>query len=117
MIANVGPCHMQYEDTHNTLKYANRAKNIKTKIVRNVLSVAHHISKYTQIIQDLRAEVTTLKTRLADNDETTVPSRGMDPKGELQVSREVGTVLKFVIEDYEFCRIFRRIVDLLLMNR
>ena len=85
MIANVGPCHMQYEDTHNTLKYANRAKNIKTKIVRNVLSVAHHISKYTQIIQDLRAEVTTLKTRLADNDETTVPSRGMDPKGELQV--------------------------------
>ena len=57
MIANVGPCHMQYEDTHNTLKYANRAKNIKTKIVRNVLSVAHHISKYTQIIQDLRAEV------------------------------------------------------------
>ena len=45
------------QDTHNTLKYANRAKNIKTKIVRNVLSVAHHISKYTQIIQDLRAEV------------------------------------------------------------
>ena len=42
---------------------------------------------------------------------------GGDPKGELQVSREVGTVLKFVIEDYEFCRIFRRIVDLLLMNR
>lgn len=30
MIANVGPSHSCFEDTHNTLKYANRAKNIKT---------------------------------------------------------------------------------------
>ena len=90
------------QDTHNTLKYANRAKNIKTKIVRNVLSVAHHISKYTQIIQDLRAEVTTLKTRLADNDETTVPSRGMDPKGELQVEHKRSEAWKQeVLENFE----------------
>ena len=30
MIANVSPASYAYEDTHNTLKYANRAKNIKT---------------------------------------------------------------------------------------
>ena len=30
MIANVSPSVKQFEDTHNTLKYANRAKNIKT---------------------------------------------------------------------------------------
>lgn len=29
MIANINPSHHTYEDSHNTLKYANRAKNIK----------------------------------------------------------------------------------------
>ena len=32
MIANIGPSNLSYEDTHNTLKYANRAKNIKTNV-------------------------------------------------------------------------------------
>ena len=47
MIANIAPSNLNYEDTHNTLKYANRAKNIKTTATRNVLSVEYHISKYT----------------------------------------------------------------------
>ena len=29
MIANINPSHKTFEDSHNTLKYANRAKNIK----------------------------------------------------------------------------------------
>lgn len=29
MIANVNPSHVYFDDSHNTLKYANRAKNIK----------------------------------------------------------------------------------------
>jgi kinesin family protein 18/19 len=32
MIANICPSIKHYEDTHNTLKYANRAKNIKTSV-------------------------------------------------------------------------------------
>ena len=32
MIANVSPSGMSYEDTYNTLKYADRAKQIKTKV-------------------------------------------------------------------------------------
>lgn len=32
MIANISPSSACYEDTHNTLKYANRAKNIQTKV-------------------------------------------------------------------------------------
>jgi kinesin family protein 18/19 len=32
MIANIAPSSSNYEDTHNTLKYANRAKNIKTSV-------------------------------------------------------------------------------------
>lgn len=50
MIANISPSNACYEDTHNTLKYANRAKNIKTNVNRNVLNVEYHVSKYTQII-------------------------------------------------------------------
>lgn len=65
MIANVSPCHLNYEDTHNTLKYANRAKNIKTKAVRNVIQVNYHVSKYTEIIKELRGEITELKAKLA----------------------------------------------------
>ena len=50
MIANIAPSSSNYEDTHNTLKYANRAKNIKTNVQRNVLNVEYHISQYTDII-------------------------------------------------------------------
>lgn len=32
MIATVSPSQASYEDTHNTLKYANRAKQIKCKV-------------------------------------------------------------------------------------
>ena len=44
MIANIAPSSSNYEDTHNTLKYANRAKNIKTNVQRNVLNVEYHVS-------------------------------------------------------------------------
>lgn len=32
MIANISPSSLFYEDTHNTLKYANRAKDIKSTV-------------------------------------------------------------------------------------
>ncbi|CAJ1401642.1 unnamed protein product [Effrenium voratum] len=75
MIANVSPCHINYEDTHNTLKYANRAKNIKTKSVRNVAQVNYHVSKYTEIIKDLRSEIQELKAKLAEGGEGSLAVR------------------------------------------
>ncbi|KEP64256.1 UNVERIFIED_CONTAM: kinesin motor domain-containing protein [Hammondia hammondi] len=65
MIANISPAHTQFEDTHNTLKYANRAKNIKTAAKRNTLSVKYHLEKYTHVIDGLQAEVSTLRAKLA----------------------------------------------------
>jgi kinesin family protein 18/19 len=44
MIANVSPCSSSYEDTHNTLKYANRTKNLKTFIKKNIDEVQYHLS-------------------------------------------------------------------------
>lgn len=66
MIANISPSFMCYEDTLNTLKYADRAKQIKTVVKRNVLNVEYHISNYRNIINNLRTEITTLKSQLTD---------------------------------------------------
>lgn len=67
MIANISAASTSFEETLNTLKYANRAKNIKTNVQRNVLEVNHHISEYVTLIQNLRSEVTALKQQLANS--------------------------------------------------
>jgi kinesin family member 18/19 len=54
MIVTVSPSSSQFEETINTLKYANRAKNIKTKPVENKKIVELHIAEYRNIITDLR---------------------------------------------------------------
>merc|ERR1719482_943804 len=61
MIANISPSHRQFEETINTLKYANRAKNLKTQVARNVVSVSAHIAEYQRVIMELRNEVADLK--------------------------------------------------------
>ena len=57
MIANISSAESSFEETLNTLKYANRAKNIKTNVQRNVLNVNYHISEYVQLIDNLRGEI------------------------------------------------------------
>lgn len=65
MIANVSPNSYNYEDTYNTLKYADRAKHIKNKAIKNVHNVQYHVSRYTEIIEWLKEEITQLKTQLS----------------------------------------------------
>ncbi|XP_035203410.1 kinesin-like protein KIF18B [Oxyura jamaicensis] len=64
MIAAVSPSALAYEDTYNTLKYANRAKEIKLSLKSNVLSLDCHISKYAVICEQLKAEVADLRAKL-----------------------------------------------------
>lgn len=66
MIAAVSPAASCFEDTHNTLKYANRAKNIKTNASRNVLEVSNHVAKYGQIISNLRSENEALRRQVQE---------------------------------------------------
>jgi kinesin family member 18/19 len=61
MITTVSPASNQYEETINTLKYANRAKNIKMRVEPNKKLVNQHISAYKNIIADLRDEIDKLK--------------------------------------------------------
>jgi hypothetical protein len=64
MITTVSPASLQYEETINTLKYANRAKNIKMRVEPNKKLVSQHISAYKNIIADLRDEIDALKNQL-----------------------------------------------------
>lgn len=63
MIANINPSHLTFEDSHNTLKYANRAKNIKVNPTANAAAVE---SNWMQREANLRAENTALRARVAE---------------------------------------------------
>ena len=66
MIANISSAESSFEETLNTLKYANRAKNIKTNVQRNVLNVNYHISEYVELITNLRNEIQVLKSQISN---------------------------------------------------
>jgi len=68
MISCISPAAASFEETCNTLKYANRAKNIRTNIteaVMNKIDVRTHAAEYENLISGLRNEVATLKHKLA----------------------------------------------------
>eukprot|EP01039_Chlorochromonas_danica_P016041 gene16041-18929_t len=73
MIANINPSDVTYEDSHNTLKYANRAKNIKVSPVvkenqrdSTWLEREHRLrdenKQHKQTVQGLRKEVQSLRS-------------------------------------------------------
>eukprot|EP00891_Asterochloris_glomerata_P006209 jgi/Astpho2/6209/e_gw1.00088.44.1_t len=64
MIATVASSSSQYHHTINTLKYADRAKEIKTHVRRNAGTVQEHIAEYQALIDALQAENRQLKARL-----------------------------------------------------
>ena len=64
MISNVSPSSMTFEDTFNTLRYADRAKKIKINLKKNILSVNFHVGQYAKIVEDLKHEVTQLKQKI-----------------------------------------------------
>nr|KAG5698636.1 hypothetical protein BaRGS_003150 [Batillaria attramentaria] len=89
MIAAVSPSSLSYEDTYNTLKYADRAKNIRVNIKKNVLSVDFHVSRYGKIVEDLRKEIAELKHKLQDCEKPTVSqSLALAVPGDIQSLQE-----------------------------
>ncbi|XP_034535542.1 kinesin-like protein KIF18A [Notolabrus celidotus] len=69
MIANVSPSSKSYDDTCNTLKYANRAKEIKSSLKSNVVSLDSHIGQYAVICEKQRQEILQLKQKLKEYEE------------------------------------------------
>ena len=64
MIANISPSILNIEETINTLKYANRAKNIKTNLKKNIIENVNS-SNFDQIIDGLKNEIEDLRHQLA----------------------------------------------------
>ncbi|XP_075402072.1 kinesin-like protein KIF18A [Tenrec ecaudatus] len=64
MIAAVSPSSVFYDDTYNTLKYANRAKDIKSSLKSNVLNLNSHITQYVKICNEQKKEISLLKEKL-----------------------------------------------------
>ncbi|CAH0547633.1 unnamed protein product [Brassicogethes aeneus] len=80
MIANVSPASLTYEDTYNTLKYATRAKKIKSNIKRNVVNVEMHVGQYVKIVEELKEENRLLKIKLQEKEnETKITGQSEDP--------------------------------------
>lgn len=64
MIVCVSPSSVHYDETHNTLQYANRAKEIKTKAIRNVTSLNRHVGSYCAQISEQKVEIDRLRAEL-----------------------------------------------------
>ncbi|KAH6781876.1 P-loop containing nucleoside triphosphate hydrolases superfamily protein [Perilla frutescens var. hirtella] len=68
MIATISPADSQYHHTVNTLKYADRAKEIKTHIQKNVGTINAHMSDYQKMIDNLQSEVSRLRNELVEKE-------------------------------------------------
>ncbi|XP_070765166.1 kinesin-like protein KIF18A [Enoplosus armatus] len=99
MIANVSPSSKSYDDTHNTLKYANRAKEIKSSLKSNVVSLDSHIGQYAVICEKQRQEILQLKQKLKEYEE-----KNMVPGAFNMISSQKQAEFKRVSEDLQ--RIF-----------
>ncbi|KAM6155814.1 kinesin-like protein KIF19 [Rhynchocyon petersi] len=97
MIAHISPASTHFEESRTTLLYAYRAKNIKTRVKRNLLSVSYHIAQYTDVISHLRGEIEHLKSKIEkqekekrrepDTRDTQVPVPDTEEESHLQMNK------------------------------
>ncbi|KAH8813081.1 P-loop containing nucleoside triphosphate hydrolase protein [Xylogone sp. PMI_703] len=66
MIVCVSPSSAHFDETQNTLRYANRAKNIQTKVTRNVFNVNRHVKDYLVKIDEQMALINELRAQQKD---------------------------------------------------
>ncbi|KAL9115696.1 MAG: hypothetical protein Q9227_000064 [Pyrenula ochraceoflavens] len=66
MIVCVSPSSQHFDETQNTLRYANRAKNIQTKVTRNVYNVNRHVKDFLVKIDEQMALINELKAQQKD---------------------------------------------------
>ncbi|XP_020598255.1 kinesin-like protein KIN-8B [Phalaenopsis equestris] len=72
MIATISPADDQYHHTVNTLKYADRAKEIKTHVHKNIGIIDTHVADYQKMIDSLQVEVCRLRKELAEKESLNV---------------------------------------------
>ncbi|PKK52860.1 hypothetical protein CI102_2136, partial [Trichoderma harzianum] len=70
MIVCVSPSSAHYDETQNTLRYANRAKNIQTKVTRNVFNVNRHVKDFLIKIDEQMALINELRAQQRESEKT-----------------------------------------------
>ncbi|KHC78742.1 kinesin family member 18/19 [Candida albicans P78042] len=75
MIVCVSPSSQHYDETLNTLKYADRAKEIKTKLIRNQHNLDRHVGSYLKMITEQKQEIEELRARESKMVESTINKR------------------------------------------
>ncbi|KAJ5234902.1 uncharacterized protein N7469_004070 [Penicillium citrinum] len=69
MIVCVSPSSQHFDETQNTLRYANRAKNIQTKVTRNVFNVNRHVKDFLVKIDEQMKLINELKAQQKDSEQ------------------------------------------------
>ncbi|KAM4632494.1 kinesin-like protein KIF19 [Discoglossus pictus] len=82
MITHISPASTSFEESRSTLIYAYRAKNIKTRVKRNLQNVSYHIAQYTSIIADLRKEIERLEDKVKQQEREKLSSRDVQGEGQ-----------------------------------
>ncbi|CAL1290201.1 unnamed protein product [Larinioides sclopetarius] len=86
MIANIGPASYNLEETITTLRYANRAKNIKNKPVVNVDPKDAILLQFKQEISRLKAQLALKEAKRKKKKETTKITEDETIEDELDAS-------------------------------
>lgn len=66
MIVCVSPSSAHFDESQNTLRYANRAKNIQTKVTKNVFNVNRHVKDYLKKIDEQRQLIEEMQQKMKD---------------------------------------------------
>ncbi|XP_053327987.1 kinesin-like protein KIF19 [Spea bombifrons] len=88
MIAHISPASTSFEESRTTLIYAYRAKNIKTRVKRNLQNVSYHIAQYNSIIAELHKEIERLKETVKQHEKEQKPN-GADSENVQEESEQI----------------------------
>ncbi len=114
MLCAIAPGSVMFEETLNTLKYANRAKEIKVQVEENKKVVELHIAEYKGIIEDLRKEIEELnkfgRAQLPTAPEPYCPHCSVPPEVEKKIE-----LLKELLDEQTQLR--KQVSDISAQNR
>ncbi|GIL46590.1 hypothetical protein Vafri_3551 [Volvox africanus] len=101
MVATVSGSSDQYHHSINTLKYADRAKEIKTHVVQNVGTVESHVADYQRIIDNLQSEVQDLRAQLIEREAARPPGVSKPRTSEEDLLALIGKLVEEMNDNIE----------------
>ena len=69
MITNISPSLLVIDDTYNTLNFANKIKQLKVNVQKNIGNKAIHIDKFDSVIESLKSQIITAKNELKNQED------------------------------------------------